>query len=126
MVNLTPIFTSVIQSNTVGTTLANTSRTAPTNGATVYSAGTNGSLVNSILCKWNVTNAAGLVFLFTYDTTTYRLIGEFLTIATTVSATIPGFTLLIPLNYTLKSGYSLYVTNYLAETVNFFTMGSDY
>ena len=121
-----PIFTQTIKSNTTQITAANISRTAPSNGSTIYSSGTNGSLVNYVNCHWATSNVAGLIFLFTYDGTNYRLINEYSTTATTPSSTVPGFSLNIPLNFTIQSGYSLYITNYNAETVNFYCQGSDY
>jgi hypothetical protein len=126
MVSNVPLFTQTIQSNSVSTTLANTSRTAPTNGVTCYTAGASGSLVNTLLIKWNTTSAAGLIFLFTYDGSTYRLFGEYPTTIAAVSSTVPGLTLQVSLNWLLKSGSSFYVTNYLAEGVSYHCNGSDY
>jgi hypothetical protein len=122
-----PMFTQAIATTFAKTTAANTSRTAPTNQVTLVTAGSQGTLVSQVTAKWVATNVAGLVMLWGYDGANYWLYGEYPTTAVTVSATVPGFTLVIPLqNFILASGQSLVASNYIAETVIFTTFAENY
>lgn len=75
----------------VGSALASatldTSLTAPTNVATILSAGASGSKIEEVTFQAVGTTAAGVINLFRYDGSTYHLIDQFLTTAITSSTT---------------------------------------
>lgn len=83
-----PVFAAVpnVKSGLVPGT-ADTSLTAPTNTTTVFTAGSNGSKVEEIVCQGVGTTVAGVVNVFRHDGSTYWLIDQFLIPAVTSSTT---------------------------------------
>lgn len=112
----TPHVGSVIASGTL-----DVSTTAPTNVATVFTAGASGSKIEEIVVEGLGTTVAGLVRLFLYDGATYNLLDEAIVQALTASTTAPAYrwNKTYP-NLILPSGWSLRFTQTLAGNVSLF------
>lgn len=112
----TPRVASAIASGTL-----DTSRTAPTNVATVFTAGASGSKIEEIVVQGLGTTVAGIGCLFLYDGSTYNLIDELLIIAVTASTTAQAYrwNKAYP-NLILQSGWSLRFTQTIAGNVSLF------
>jgi hypothetical protein len=70
---------------------ADTSLTAPTNAATILTAGASGSKVDEIIVQGVGTTVAGVVNIFLHDGTTYHLVDQFVITAVTSSATAAAY-----------------------------------
>jgi len=110
---------------------ADASLTAPTNVATLFTAGANGSKVEEIRSMQIAsTSAIAVVNVFLYDGSTYYLYDQFTTPITTLSATseatpVPHYFD----NLVLKSGWSIRVTVTATASVSKFAMtahGADF
>lgn len=98
---------------------ADTSRTAPTNVTTVFTAGSSGSKVESIVMQGVGTTVDGVVCLFRHDGSTYHLIDEFTIKAITPSTTVVAHREARTYsNLLLKNGETLRVTTQIAGNVS--------
>lgn len=94
---------------------ADTSRTAPTNVTTVFTAGASGSKVEEIVVEGVGTTVLGVVCLFRHDGSTYHLIDEFLVQAVTPSTTAAAFRQVKTYpNLVLKNGDTLRITTQIS------------
>lgn len=112
----TPAFATTIN---VGSGLvpatADTSRTAPTNVTTIFTAGASGSKVERITLVGVGTTVLGGICLFRYDGSTYHLIDEITVLAITPSTTVPPFIFSKAYDdLVLKSGDTLRITTQIA------------
>lgn len=84
------------------------SLTAPTNVATVFTAGASGSKIEEIVVEGLGTTVLGVCNLFLYDGSTYHLFDQVLVLAVTSSTTATAFrwNKSYP-NLVLKTGWSL-------------------
>lgn len=122
-----PAFASTPKVGMAQITTAETSRTAPTQVGTVFTAGSSGSRIDSVTITAAGTTTAGVVRLFIYDGTNYRLLSETLVTAITPSTTVAVFTASITFNpLVLQSGYSLRATTNNSETFNVIAVGGDF
>lgn len=108
-----PAFASTVKTGAVTVpATADTSLTAPTNTATVLSAGASGSKVEQLrITQIATTSAAGLLNIFLHDGSTYRLLDQYAYAALTLSTTV-GLTP-VDLYYTnlvLPAGWSIRVS----------------
>lgn len=123
----TPAFAATPRIGVGQVTTADTSRTAPTNVATVFTAGSNGSRIDSVVIEGTGTTTAGVIRLWIYDGTNYRLFNETLVTAITPSTTVAVFTASLSYNtLLLPNGYSLRATTNNSETFNIFAFGGDF
>jgi hypothetical protein len=128
--NTSPVFTLTPNcKSVVGSGTADTNRASPTNVNLVVTGGTNGTRVEGIVFHCTVTNAAGIIRIWHRTPTTYVLIGEKLTTATTPSGTVAAAEVswtptVTP--FVLSSGDALYFTTHLAEVWNATPMAGDY
>jgi len=111
-----PIYTGTVN---VGSGLvpgtADTSRTAPSNATTIFTAGSSGSRIEEIIFQGVGTTVAGIVCVFRHDGSTYHLIDEVAITAVTPSTTVAAFrTTRQYANLLLKSGDTLRVTTQIA------------
>ncbi|MFH2140796.1 MAG: hypothetical protein ABIJ97_00130 [Bacteroidota bacterium] len=90
---------------------------------TVLTAASDGTLIKSITVKAQVNTTQGMVRLFIYDTSNTRLVSEIEIPAVTKSATDPAFEITIPVEFALKSGWSLKASTENAETFNVIAEG---
>ena len=113
-----PSFAATVNNNAVTTNAtADTSYTAPTNTATAFTAGANGSRVDMIRINQIITTTtSGIINVFLYDGTNYHF-WDFYSYGTgTVSTTAQiGPIDLIYNNLVLKTGWSIRVTNTVAS-----------
>ena len=72
---------------------ADTSLTAPSNVATVWTAGASGGKIEEIICQGVGTTVAGVVNIFRHDGSTYHLVDQFLVTAVTSSTTAVAYRL---------------------------------
>lgn len=111
-----PIFVGTVNVGsglTPGT--ADTSRTAPTNATTIFTAGASGSKVEEVVFQGVGSTVLGVVGLFRYDGATYHLIDEVPVTLITASTTVAAFrTSRQYANLLLKSGDTLRITTQIA------------
>ena len=123
----TPAFAATPRIGVGQVTTADTSRTAPTNVATIFTAGSSGSRIDSVVMEATGTTTAGVLRLWIYDGTNYRLFNETLVTAITPSTTVAVFTSSLSFNtLLLPNGYSLRATTNNSETFNIFAFGGDF
>lgn len=90
---------------------ADTSLTAPTNVATVFTAGANGAKIEEIVVQGVGTTVAGVVNVFRHDGSTYHLIDQFVVTVVTSSTTAAAYRLAkVYENLLLKATETLRVT----------------
>lgn len=107
-----PGFASTVNvgSATASATL-DTSLTAPTNVATVFTAGASGSKIDQITYQGLATTVAGVINVFRHDGSTYHLIDQVLVTAVTSSTTAVAFQAVRTYeNLLLKNGETLRFT----------------
>jgi hypothetical protein len=85
-----PLFTQTPVWSEVQISVANTARDGTGTLGTVFTAGTNGALIDYVLMQAIVTTAAGMIRLFMNDGTNKRLFAEIATNAVTISNTVIG------------------------------------
>lgn len=123
----TPNFASTVRASGVVISTADTSRTAPTNVGTVFTAGSSGSRVDEVNISATGTTTVGVVRLFIYDGTTYYLLQEILVSAITPSTTLAVFSYNVTFNnLMLPSGFSLRATTNNAESFSVIAFGGDF
>ncbi len=115
----TPVFAST-PARTVGqVATGDTSRTAPSSVATIITAVSAGTKITEVEVVGTGTTTAGMVRLFIYDGSNYRLFDEFVITAITPSASVPVYRQVrVYPNLVLPSGYSLRATTHNTETFN--------
>lgn len=122
-----PAFAATPRNSDVNITTADTSRTAPTNVGTVFTAGASGSRIDSVIITATGTTTAGVVRLWVYTGTVYFLMSETLVTVITPSVTVGVFTASLSFNtLLLPSGYSLRATTNNAESFNVLAFGGDF
>jgi hypothetical protein len=111
-----------------GTAEAGTRSGTPTNVATVFTAGANGSRIDLITLTAGVSTSAGIWRLWLFSGSTYYLIKEILVSAITVSATAAAFSAeyrpTIPI--VLPTGWSLRFTTEVGNTTAVVCYGADF
>lgn len=122
-----PNFASTPRYGGVSISTADTSRTAPSNVGTVFTAGSSGSRIDEVTITAAGTSTANVVRLFIYTGTTYYLLMEVLITAITPSASVDSFTTTLTFNsLVLPSGHSLRATTNNAETYHVSAFGGDF
>lgn len=102
----TPENASVIASATLDTSL-----TAPTNVATLFTAAASGSKIEELVFEGLGTTVAGLVNVFLHDGSTYHLFDQFVVTAVTSSTTAAAFRVAKTYsNLILENGWSIRFT----------------
>lgn len=122
-VTATPIFIQTPRSEVVAISTANTNRDASGTLSSAVSAGTNGSKVERIDITATGTTTAGVVRIFVFDGSAYKLWREVLVQAITPSATIAVYTNSIDCSspgsaLLLATGRSIKASTHNAETFN--------
>lgn len=121
-------YTSTPKNGSTQISVANTNRDGTGTLGTVYTAGTSGARIDSILIQATSTTTAGMIrfFLSTDAGTTKRLIGEVAVTAATPSGTAQAFSVALNSNVSgflekgliLESSAILYASTHNAETFN--------
>jgi len=123
----TPNFASTPRCSSVSISTADTSRTAPTNVGTLFTAGSNGSRIDEINITAAGASTANVVRIFIYNGTTYFLLQEILITAITPSASVASFSTAITFNsLVIPSGSSVRVTTNNADTYHVTAFGGDF
>ena len=108
----TPAFAAVVNNGSaIASATLDASLTAPTNVATMVTAGASGSKFEEITMQALGTTVAGVVNLFAFDGATYHLIDQFLVPVITSSTTAKAWRVsrTYP-NLIIKTGWSLRFT----------------
>lgn len=122
-----PNFAATPRFGGVSISTADTSRTAPTNVGTVFTAGSSGSRIDEVTITAAGTSTANVVRLFIHTGSTYYLLQEVLISAITPSASVDSFTTTLTFNsLVIPSGHSLRATTNNAETYHVSAFGGDF
>jgi hypothetical protein len=122
-----PNFAATPRVSAVAISTADTSRTAPTNVGTVFTAGSSGSRIDEINVVATGATTANVVRLFLYDGTTYFLLQEVLVAALTPTVNAPVVTYISTYsNLMLPNGWSLTATTNNAENYVVMAFGGDF
>jgi hypothetical protein len=123
----TPNFAAIPRCSAVSISTADTSRTAPTNVGTLFTAGANGSRIDEIDITAAGNSTANVVRIFIFNGTTYFLLQEILITGITPSASVNSFSTAISFNsLVIPSGSSVRVTTNNAETYHVIAFGGDF
>ena len=106
--------------------VANTTRDGSGTLATIFTAGANGSRIETVSIKAVSSSTIGIISLYLFDGTNSRLLTEISVTAITPSGTINSFETGITLSIVIPTGYSLKASTYNAETYNIFAFGGDF
>ena len=124
-----PSFASTPKTAIAQVSTANTARDGTGTIATVYTAGSSGSVVYKVRVIATGTTTANVVRLFINDGTNTRLLEELMVPALTPSTSNHVFATEVTFPVTapvfLPSGYSLRASTNNAETYNVFAFGAD-
>ncbi len=110
---------------TVSTANPNLDGTGTISNAIITGA-SSGTLIKTVTIKAQVSTTQGVVRLFVYDGTNTKLLTEVEIPAVTKAANDPSYETTIPLNYSLKSGWSLKASTEKAESMNVIAEGLDW
>jgi hypothetical protein len=122
-----PNFAATPRYGGVSISTADTSRTAPTNVETVFTAGSSGSRIDEVTITAAGASTSNVVRLFLYTGSTYYLLQEVLILAITPSASLDSFSTTLTFNsLVLPSGHSLRATTNNAETYHVHAFGGDF
>lgn len=122
-----PNFAATPRVGAVVISSADTSRTAPTNVGTVFTAGSSGSRIDEVNVTATGTATDNIVRLFLHNGSAYFLIQEINVTALVPSVTAPVFTYTLTFsNLMLPSGWSLRATTNNAESYSVVAYGGDF
>lgn len=129
-VTATPIFVQAPRTAMNGLSVANTNRDGSGTVPTIWTAGSNGSLIDHIDITASGTTTAGVIRIYIHDGSTHRLWKEILVTAITPSTTVAVWSATIdcsrPENLlALQNGYSLRAAPHNGETFNVIAVGGD-
>lgn len=123
-------FTATANTARVRISTANTNRDGSGTIGNVFAAGASGSRIERVRIKATSTTTAGMVRMYTYDGSTYRLYEEIAVSAITPSATVESFEATVTLGngapLTLATGWSLGFSTHNAETFDVTVIGGDF
>lgn len=123
----TPNFAATPRFGGVSISTADTSRTAPTNVGTVFTAGSSGSRIDEVTITAAGTSTANVVRLFIHTGSAYFLLQEVLISAITPSASVDSFTTTLTFNsLVLPVSHSLRATTNNAEAYHVTAYGGDF
>jgi len=110
---------------TISTANSNLDGTGTLSSA-ILTGSANGTLIKTVTVKAQVTTTQGMVRLYIYDGINTKLISEIEIPAVIKSAEDSAFEIKIPVDYALKSGWSLKASTQNAETFNVIAEGLDW
>jgi len=97
--------------------------TASYNCWSVLTGASNGTLIKRVIAKSTGTPSQGMIRLWVYDGTNFRLLKEIDVNPITQSTVDASFEATIELNFVLKSTYQLIATTQIADTFNIISEG---
>lgn len=130
-----PIFASTVNLGAALLGSAETNLRVPAQSSVVVTAGASGTKIEEVVVEAGMTTlvattVAGLVYLFTYDGSTYTLFDTIAITAITASSTVAPFRLARQYpNLVLKTGWSLRASQSIAgnaSILNIFAFGGDF
>lgn len=126
----TPQFASTVRTAVGQVSTANTNRDGTGTIATIFTAGSNGSRIETVEIQATGTTTAGMVRLYIHDGTNARLLREQPISAVTPSGTAPAFSIVLPFGdlspLLLQNGWSLRASTQNANTFNITVFGGDF
>jgi hypothetical protein len=122
-----PAFAVTPRVAAVNIATANTNRDGTGTIATLITGAATGTRIAEIVVQARVTTTAGMVRLFLYDGTTYRLFDEIGIAAATVSASVKATRVSTLYNNLLlpSASWSLVVSTHNAESMDVTALGAD-
>ena len=132
---ITPNFAAIPKVGTGALSVANTNRDGTGTIVTLFTAGSSGSRIDSIVIQATATTTAGMVRLFIHDGTNARLYDEVPVFAVTPAASVPAWSVALGNNAPLStgryplmlpSGSSLRASTHNAEAFNVHVIGGDF
>ena len=126
-----PAFAATPRQGQTSIATAELSLTAPTNVGTILMAGANGSRVERLRAVGAASTVAGLVNVFLYDGSVYRLIRAIVVGAASPGATVPAWgsdgsgMISFEGGLMLPSGWSLRATTTVGQTIHLTADGAD-
>ena len=122
-----PNFAATPKVGAVVISTADTSRTAPTNVGTVFTAGSNGSRIDEVSITATGTSTDNVVRLFLHNGSSYFLLEEVLIAALVPSTLVPVLTYTVTFNnLMLPNTWSLRATTNNAESYSVIAFGGDF
>ena len=127
-----PNYAAVPRLGRASLSVANPNRDGTGTLVSLFTAGTNGSLVKEVTIKAIASTTAGMIRLFLYNGTNYTLHSELTVSAVTPSATAASFAGTINLRdaesepLELPSGWSLHCSTEKAESFHVICKGADF
>jgi hypothetical protein len=103
---------------TISTANSNLDGSTGSYSGTIVTGASPGTLIKSVIIKATGTTTQGMVRLFVTGGGTTVLMEEFEIPAVNPSTDVPSFEMYVPLNYTLKSGYTIKASTQNSETFN--------
>lgn len=123
----TPIFPITPTLGFIQSTAANTARDGTGTIYDLQTGGANGTRVDEVRSKFQVTTTAGMVRHYVKKSGgAYRLVHEEPVPAITASATVPAFEVTWPCDLLLASGDVLAISTEKAEACNHWSLGGDF
>lgn len=122
-----PAFAVTPRVGAVNVATANTNRDGTGTVATVITGASTGTRVAEIVVQARVTTTAGMVRLFLYDGTTYRLFDEISIAAATVSASVKATRVSTLYNNLVlpSASWSIVAATHNAESMDVTALGAD-
>lgn len=122
-----PAFAVTPRVGAVNVATANTNRDGTGTVATVITGAATGTRIAEVVVQARVTTTAGMVRLFLFDGTTYRLFDEISIAAATVSATVKGTRVSTLYNNLVlpSASWSLVASTHNAESMDVVALGAD-
>jgi hypothetical protein len=130
--NFKPVFTLAPNATVPASiSVAETSRTAPTNAVACVTAGANGTMISRVHVHATGTTTAGMVRLYLHDGTNYHLREEIAVSAVTPSGTVAAFsadsTVFTPVTpVAISTGWSLRAATHNAEAFRVVAESGDF
>jgi hypothetical protein len=124
---ISPVFAVTPRIGATNVATANTNRDGSGTVATLIVGASTGTRVAEIIVKARVTTTAGMVRVFLYDGTTYRLLDEYSIAAATVSASVQGTRVSTTYNNLIlpSASWSIVVSTHNAESIDVIALGAD-
>ena len=122
-----PAFAVTPRLASVNIATANTNRDGSGTVATLIQGASTGTRVAEVVVQARVTTTAGMVRVFLYDGTTYRLFDEISVAAATVSASVKGTRVSTTYNNLIlpSAAWSIVVATHNAESIDVTAFGAD-
>ena len=122
-----PVFAITPRLTTSTVSVANTNRDGTGTLVSLITGATNGTRINEIVVQATTTTVAGMIRIYLYDGSTYRLWDEVSIAAATVSASVKGIRVATTYNNLIlpSASWQLFASTHNGEAFTVTTMGAD-